>query len=419
MKSNKKQNAFTLVELLVVVSIIGILVGLLLPAVQQAREAARWSQCQNNLKQIGLAVHNFASANSGRFPRDLCGAGGVTYEPQFEPSILAKLLPYLDQAKLWAKYRTDMNWSDMSNSAVVQTVIPTFICPSTPFRARIGGDAANGWVIPFTQAEVGADMNMGVMTDAMSGVSAVTDYSATTSVGPDNNAGGVPLLVASGHIEKAGRGILNHDYFDKSALSAAGNIKNPPSSFADVTDGTSNTILFAESAGRPYRYTKGGARVTTNQAIKDASGGAMGMGAMIPDASANFVNGGGWARPCSDLQIRGALDDGTVQPVTGFASTDVVFAVNRTNGGAFDFMDLEVSNPSGVPSTGAITVAAPDPLYGATGSGEVYAFHPGGANVALGDGSVRFINENILIREFAALVTRNGEENVSADTFGY
>jgi prepilin-type processing-associated H-X9-DG protein len=130
------------------------------------------------------------------------------------------------------------------------------------------------------------------------------------------------------------------------------------------------------------------------------------------------VNGGGWARPCSDIQIRGALDDGTVQTSTGFASTDVVFAVNRTNGGGFStFASLTVTNPSGVPSTGSIGLTGGDPVYAEMGSGEVYAFHPGGANVVLGDGSVRFINENILIREFAGLVTRNGEENVSVDTF--
>jgi prepilin-type N-terminal cleavage/methylation domain-containing protein/prepilin-type processing-associated H-X9-DG protein len=408
---SRRRDAFTLIELLVVIAIIGILVSLLLPGVQAARESARRSTCQNNLKQIGLAVHNFASASNGYLPRSVYGAGGATEAPQFEVSALAKLLPYLEQQKVWAVYRADENWSDMDNAAAVQTPIPTFLCPSTPFPARVDGDTSdNGpWIIPTTQGPLGAQMNMGIMMNAMMGISAVTDYSPTTSVGPDNNASGAPQLVASGQIAVAGRGIINHDCFDKSALSAAGLLKNRPSTVSDIHDGLSNTILYAESAGRPYRYVKGGVRVTTDEAIKAAA-------AAPPDASGNFVNGGGWARPTSDLQIRGAYDNGDVQPAGGFAATDAVFAVNRTNGGAFNFSNVTVTNP---PDPAGISVSGGDPTYGAEGSGEVFSFHPGGANVLLGDGSVRLISENIRIREFAALVTRNGSENVSADTFAY
>jgi prepilin-type N-terminal cleavage/methylation domain-containing protein/prepilin-type processing-associated H-X9-DG protein len=419
---SKKRKAFTLVELLVVIAIIGILVGLLLPAVQSAREAARRSSCQNNLRQIGLAVHNLASATNGRFPRDLCGAGGVTYAPQFEPSILAKLLPYLEQSKLWGAYHADKDWSDALNASVVQTIVPTFICPSTPFPGRVDGDAAAGgisnavgWIIPSSQGDAPAGPNIieGAGSVALSGIGAPTDYSATTSVGPDNDTSGVPLLVSAGLIAKAGRGILNHDCFDKSALSTAGNAKNPPSSFSDVTDGLSNTIMFAESAGRPYRYTKGGVRVTTEADIAAA--------ATTSPSNNHFVNGGAWARPCSDIQIRGALDDGTVQATTGFTTGDVVFAVNRTNGGGFTGFDkLHVWNPPGPAGGGGkypIFLSGGDPVYAEMGSGEVYSFHPGGANALFGDGSVRLINENILIKEFAGLVTRSGGENVPVDTF--
>jgi prepilin-type processing-associated H-X9-DG protein len=363
------------------------------------------------LRQIGLAIHNFVSASGGRLPRDVCGAGGVTYAPQFEPAILVKLLPYLEQSNLWSGYHANLDWANGSNATVVQTPVPTFTCPSTPLPGRVDGDAASGnWIIPTSQGDANAGANFGITSTASAGISAITDYSATTSVGPDNDSSGNSLLVDAGLIAAAGRGALNHDCFDKSALSVAGNIKNPPSSLSDITDGTSNTILFAESAGRPYRYVKGGKRITTEAEITAAATTA---------PSVDFVNGGGWARPCSDLQIRGALDDGTTQTSSGFLSTDVVFAVNRTNGGSFHFNGLTVTNPSGVPSTGSLGYKNPDPVYAEMGSGEVYAFHPGGANVVLADGSVRLISENILIAQFAALVTRSGGENVSVDTFVY
>jgi|GEM_PF-82979 len=423
----RNRKAFTLIELLVVIAIIGILVSLLLPGVQAAREAARRSSCQNNLKQIGLAVHNFVSSSNSFFPRDVCGAGGVTYAPNFEPAVLTKLLPYLEQEKVWALYHADKDWADASNAAAVQTAIAAFQCPSTPLPGRVDGDVAGGnWVIPGSEGDEPAGLNLGYTGGGTAAIGAVTDYSATTSVGPDAAAGtgqpagtpnifgtGPAFLVTAGLIAKAGRGIINHDCIDKAAILANGaSAKNPPSSVADVTDGLSSTILFAESAGRPYRYVKGGNRLTTQAAIAAAA-------TTPPQKADNFVNGGAWARPCSDLQIRGALDDGTTQTAAGFAATDVVFAVNRTNGGPFNFNGLTVTNPTVASPTTAIGFSNPDPVYAEMGSGEVYGFHPNGANVLFGDGSVRLVSENIRIREFAALVTRAGGENVSNDSFAY
>src|SRR6478609_5631418 len=106
-----RRSAFTLIELLVVIAIIAILMGLLLPAVQQAREAARRIQCKNNLKQIGLALHNYLSSHSV-FPPSYCigAAKGGTW------SIHARILPYIDQANAYTLADLTVGYSDPPNS---------------------------------------------------------------------------------------------------------------------------------------------------------------------------------------------------------------------------------------------------------------------------------------------------------------
>jgi len=128
----KSRNAFTLVELLVVIAIIGILVGLLLPAVQAAREAARRMQCSNNLKQLGLAFHNFESARrqlptSLRPPSNVAGS-----TEQSRVSVLTDLLPFLEQSAIFEKYNKSINWNSGTNIPLSQTRISAFSCPSNP-----------------------------------------------------------------------------------------------------------------------------------------------------------------------------------------------------------------------------------------------------------------------------------------------
>jgi prepilin-type processing-associated H-X9-DG protein len=127
------------------------------------------------------------------------------------------------------------------------------------------------------------------------------------------------------------------------------------------------TILYAESAGRPHVYRR--------------------RGQLNDDLSVARVNGGAWARPETDFAVDGSSKDGAFP--TG------AFAVNATNGD-----DIAKAN-------------YPHAYYGTAGTGEVYAFHLGIANVAFADGSVRTIDEDIEIREFARLVTRVGGEAVS------
>lgn len=310
------RSAFTLVELLVVIAIIGVLVALLLPAVQAAREAARRTQCSNNLKQLGLAAHNFHDTTN-KLPSSI-RPGGLTTAPRIAG--LTLLLPFIEQKNSYDKYDQTKNWFDPINLPVTSITVPPYNCPSTAQdKKRLDGVPENS---PWT------------------GVVTTTDYSPT--IGVDAR------LVSSSLVDQAGEGMLP---------------KNGEPRMADVTDGLSNTLMYAESAGRPTVYRKGHKK----------------FGSLPNDR----VNAGGWSRPASDFSLDGSTLDGATLPGP--------CPINCTNGEA-------------------IGTAFPHPYYGTEGTAEAYSFHPAGINVAMGDGSVRFIAQNINIRDFARLITRAGGE---------
>jgi prepilin-type N-terminal cleavage/methylation domain-containing protein len=130
-----RRRGFTLIELLVVIAIIAVLIALLLPAVQAAREAARRSQCVNNLKQIGLAMHNHHQA-IGTFPIGASGVRSATGYPtgttNNRRTWVFDLLPYLEQGTVYNAFNFNFGWIDISNTTIRSNTFTVFHCPSDP-----------------------------------------------------------------------------------------------------------------------------------------------------------------------------------------------------------------------------------------------------------------------------------------------
>ncbi|MGI6417877.1 MAG: DUF1559 domain-containing protein [Thermoguttaceae bacterium] len=142
--------ALNLVQLLVVTAVIGILIALLLPATQSAREAARRAQCTNNLKQIGLALHNYHE-RYGQFPPAAIGPAGVPRDRQF--SWIVALLPFLEQQGLYESLRLDLPWDDPQNAALLQVSLSTLLCPSDPAPAATDEGLPKTSYVAITGAE--------------------------------------------------------------------------------------------------------------------------------------------------------------------------------------------------------------------------------------------------------------------------
>ncbi len=126
MPALRRHRGFTLIELLVVIAIIAVLIALLLPAVQQAREAARRTQCRNNIKQVGLALHNYLDAFT-KFPPVSVLPAGRTFEPY---SAHVRLLPYIEQANLSNLIDWNVSSEFTSNPTAAKTRVATYMCPS-------------------------------------------------------------------------------------------------------------------------------------------------------------------------------------------------------------------------------------------------------------------------------------------------
>jgi len=140
-RTSKRERGFTLIELLVVIAIIAILIGLLLPAVQKVREAAARMTCSNNLKQMGVAIHNYASANQEKLPGGM--QGGCVGNPQVASSpFFFTLLPFIEQDNV---FRTVGASGTAWDGGGASTVIKTYLCPSDPTHSNGISTVANGW----------------------------------------------------------------------------------------------------------------------------------------------------------------------------------------------------------------------------------------------------------------------------------
>ncbi len=136
-------SGFTLIELLVVIAIIAVLIALLLPAVQQAREAARRTQCRNNLMQIGLAIHNYEMAHSTLPPGSVNASATIEDNPVgYHVGWMVQILPFMDQMVAYRKYDFDQGVYAEKNESVRRHLIPSYICPSAPTPNNLINDGA-------------------------------------------------------------------------------------------------------------------------------------------------------------------------------------------------------------------------------------------------------------------------------------
>lgn len=203
--STRSRSAFTLVELLVVIAIIGILVALLLPAVQAAREAARRMQCSNNLKQIGMAIRNYETTIT-QFP-----PAYTYYNGRKGHHFITFVLPQLEQQSIYDIYHWEEHWNSTNNREATEVELSVMLCPSAPHEGRWLGDYA-------------------VNTDIRSSA-----YNPLKSAGAITN-------------RSSWEGILQEEG-SRAAL---------------VRDGLSNTFLMFEDAGRPQRWVDGNPTGTNN-----------------------------------------------------------------------------------------------------------------------------------------------------------
>ena len=322
--AKQKSRGFTLIELLVVIAIIAILIALLLPAVQQAREAARRTQCKNNLKQIGLGIHNYESTFSC-FPSSGESTDTRVIDRRFFPvSTFVSILPYVEQANIASAWNYNLHYSNVANQNLAKSIIPGYLCPS----------------------------NAITKVDSLS--YGITDYMPIAYVDIDPVTGlrnGKTTGVA-----------MNAD--TPSALGFCRKMR-------DTTDGTSNTILVIEDAAR-LSQTSGSYNATVQ-----TYGGAPGLDTTQMFAATNVVPGtfGGnvtapnrWADPDNGSGVSGPP--------------------NMTAGSSQNIINNNSTPKNGPPG-------CPWSTNNCGPNDEPFSLHTGGCQAVLGDGSVRFLSENL------------------------
>jgi prepilin-type N-terminal cleavage/methylation domain-containing protein/prepilin-type processing-associated H-X9-DG protein len=358
--TTRTRRGFTLIELLVVIAIIAVLIGLLLPAVQAAREAARRSQCVNNLKQIGIALHNYHTAYDCFPPAALptsTGAGAVVGNGPF--SAHARLLGYLEQSAMYTAANFNLcafndPYSNLVNSTVTTARISSFVCPSSP---------PSTWnlnfVTPLTAVAPGSSYF------GSAGSSLATNYPAPAS------AGGQP------------NGVFTFN--------------SPAIGVRDILDGTSSTIAFGE-----WKIGDGNTSLLTIPSDAAYSGGSLPAGATNTPNSMTPQTVLAWMATCQKNLSATAtgnfswIGEAWAFGLPGSAFGNVLMPPNSKYPGCI------VGGPGGLPNPAAF---------------EPSSYHPGGANFLMCDGSVRFLKDSVSIQTLWKLGSRAQGEIISADEY--
>jgi prepilin-type N-terminal cleavage/methylation domain-containing protein/prepilin-type processing-associated H-X9-DG protein len=349
------RRAFTLIELLVVIAIIAVLIALLLPAVQAAREAARRAQCINNLKQMGIALHNYHDAN-GSFPM---GAGNCltsspgTYTSKQAISVHAAMLPQMEQMAIYNSI--NFMWGIDENAAPMNVIqatamnaqIKAFLCPSDPNGGGTYTNSNNYF------GSVGTTTNL-----------------TNTAVGP------FPPVMAK--LDTTGLFGFQRCY----------GVQN-------VIDGTSNTIAFCESTVGNSNATKGQKDI----GIVSVAGATVGE---MQDASSN---------PVSTLAGLSACD-------SAYTSQSYTVDSQRGKNWIHGAMAFTLFNTVARPNTNITWTYCSSSSSGAASTySEADSFHSGGVNTLFTDGSVKFLKNSINQLTWFALGTKGNGEVISATAY--
>jgi prepilin-type N-terminal cleavage/methylation domain-containing protein/prepilin-type processing-associated H-X9-DG protein len=350
---------FTLIELLVVIAIIAILIGLLVPAVQKVREAAARIQCENNLKQIGLALHNYESTYKC-FPTS--GEGNRNNATAFDvASTWTMILPYIEQGNVYQQINTNIYYLDQPNQAPFKAVIPIYVCPSNPSSGSSGVDTTGYGICDYMPI-------------------AYTDIHPTEGWRADGAS--KPLYRSSGMLTVTGTTLYGTGQAGKIAPWF---VPQPTKGrkITSVTDGTSNTIAVIEDVGRGYFGVV--------------------LGAYGQPNSTNLTLIARWAEPDQANGVSGPpfAPDGTTPCYESAGGTNPVCNTR-----------LPINNnatPSGGPASCPWTTNNCGP------NDEAFGYHPGGAMAVFGDGHVAFVRESMSMTQMRALCTPTGGDLVPSD----
>jgi prepilin-type N-terminal cleavage/methylation domain-containing protein/prepilin-type processing-associated H-X9-DG protein len=398
----RKRRGFTLIELLVVIAIIAVLIALLLPAVQSAREAARRAQCVNNMKQIGLAVHNYLSANNVVPPLMIIYSpvGGKNTGQAFSP--LARMLPYLEQTQIYnaINFNVAPRWGAGDGDIVGSMNGSTADCDSWGLiNATATANQINSFLCP-------SDTDLANLT-----------YFIFVPNGPQNLVGryNYPMNGGANPFRSANGGALNGPAYIPTFAAAVANaaglsspempsgggpaafgnlIADNPVSIAMFTDGTSNTVAFSEwirGDGLQPRGVGWG-----------AENGKDGLGQIYQAVTSSTQFAGSTT---ADLQHAKACDTSVNQAYTWKGDWWIADLTTYTHTQLPNRKSCYYSDVGGRPWVGAANVISAS------------SRHPGGVNTAFADGSVKFIKSSVSPQAWRGIGTINGGEVVSADAY--